>query len=187
MAKQLDTVLVVDIEATCWDGPNPEGQENEIIEVGIALVDLTAMTVGECTSILVRPERSEVSPFCTELTTLTAEQLSKGITFKDACKQLRKEFLSQQRVWASWGDYDRNQFQRQSASFGVGYPFGTSHINLKTMYAVMHGLPRELGMPGALEREGLPLEGTHHRGVDDARNIARIFCRMLESFRKNQN
>jgi len=29
-------------------------------------------------------------------------------------------------------------------------------------------------MDGALRRVGLPLVGTHHRGIDDARNIARI-------------
>lgn len=183
MAKQLDTMLVVDLEATCWNGPNPEGMENEIIEIGIALMDVRTGEVGECTSILVKPERSEVSDFCTELTTLTADQLKAGITFKEACKRLRTEFLSQQRVWGSWGDYDRNQFQRQCASFGVGYPFGPAHINLKNLYAVLHGLDRELGMPSALEREGLPLEGTHHRGIDDARNIARIFGRMLAKFR----
>ena len=33
MAKDLKKILVVDIEATCWDGPNPSGMENEIIEI----------------------------------------------------------------------------------------------------------------------------------------------------------
>ncbi|WP_255512454.1 hypothetical protein [Flagellimonas sp. S3867] len=30
-------------------------------------------------------------------------------------------------------------------------------------------------MRRALNREGLNLEGTHHRGIDDARNISKIF------------
>jgi 3'-5' exoribonuclease 1 len=29
-------------------------------------------------------------------------------------------------------------------------------------------------MDGALRRVGLDLVGTHHRGIDDARNIARV-------------
>jgi inhibitor of KinA sporulation pathway (predicted exonuclease) len=29
-------------------------------------------------------------------------------------------------------------------------------------------------MAAALRRVGLPLRGTHHRGIDDARNIARL-------------
>ena len=34
-------------------------------------------------------------------------------------------------------------------------------------------------MERALARIGLPLEGTHHRGIDDARNIARLAALML--------
>jgi inhibitor of KinA sporulation pathway (predicted exonuclease) len=29
-------------------------------------------------------------------------------------------------------------------------------------------------MAGALRQLGIPLAGTHHRGIDDARNIAKI-------------
>jgi inhibitor of KinA sporulation pathway (predicted exonuclease) len=38
-------------------------------------------------------------------------------------------------------------------------------------------------MKGALEREGISMEGTHHRGIDDARNIAKIFVKDFESFK----
>ena len=31
-----------------------------------------------------------------------------------------------------------------------------------------------MGMKGALAMMNVPLEGTHHRGVDDARNIAKL-------------
>ncbi len=30
--------------------------------------------------------------------------------------------------------------------------------------------------------EGLELEGTHHRGIDDAKNIAKIFIRYFEEW-----
>jgi inhibitor of KinA sporulation pathway (predicted exonuclease) len=30
------------------------------------------------------------------------------------------------------------------------------------------------GMKGALRRMGIPLDGRHHRGIDDARNIAKL-------------
>jgi len=35
-------------------------------------------------------------------------------------------------------------------------------------------------MSGALEMLNMPLEGTHHRGVDDAKNIAKILRWILE-------
>jgi inhibitor of KinA sporulation pathway (predicted exonuclease) len=38
----------------------------------------------------------------------------------------------------------------------------------------------EVGMTTALEKLGLPLEGTLHRGVDDAWNIAKILAKLLK-------
>jgi inhibitor of KinA sporulation pathway (predicted exonuclease) len=38
-------------------------------------------------------------------------------------------------------------------------------------------------MSEALKQVGLPLEGTHHRGGDDACNIAAILSRVLRSGR----
>jgi inhibitor of KinA sporulation pathway (predicted exonuclease) len=184
MAKNLDQILVVDLEATCWDGDSPAGETNEIIEIGICPLEVATGKRLEKRSILVRPERSSVSPFCTSLTTLTAEQVAGGIALSDACGILKKHYQSRDRIWASFGDYDRNQFQRQCEEMGIAYPFGTRHINVKTLFALSRGLPTEVGMPQALEMLGIKLEGTHHRGHDDAWNIAGILTMLLERLRK---
>lgn len=178
MAQRLDCIIVVDIEATCWENPAPE-QESEIIEIGLCLLDVSTHQRQEKTSLLVKPERSSVSPFCTRLTTLTQQQVDTGMGFADACAVLRQSFRSHERVWASYGDYDRIQFQRQCEAHGVAYPFGRTHINVKNLLALSLNLPREIGLDQALARLGLPLEGTHHRGHDDAWNIAAILARLL--------
>ena len=134
---------------------------------------------GEKLSLLIKPELSSVSPFCTQLTTIRPEDLAAAGSFADACRRLRREFHSRDCVWASWGDYDRVQFERNCERLGVSYPFGRRHINAKTLHALAAGLPRELGMAQALEREGLPLVGTHHRGHDDAWNIAGLLATVL--------
>lgn len=179
MPRKLDQIIVVDIEATCWEGKLPAGEENEIIEIGICTLDIASGKRLEKESILVKPERSRVSPFCTQLTTLTQEQVDQGISFVEACAILKEKYLSKERVWASYGDYDRNQFEKQCQARFIDYPFGSRHINVKTLVAVMYGLPREVGMAGALEVLNLPLDGTHHRGVDDAWNIAGILSKLL--------
>ena len=53
------------------------------------------------------------------------------------------------------------------------------HVNLKKQFASSLGLKKELGMERALAKAGLPLVGTHHRGIDDARNIARLAALVL--------
>ena len=58
MAKKLDQILVIDLEATCWLGDPPEGQESDIIEIGLCTLDVATGQRLDKASIVVRPERS---------------------------------------------------------------------------------------------------------------------------------
>jgi inhibitor of KinA sporulation pathway (predicted exonuclease) len=183
MAKKLDHVIVVDVESTCWEDSPPPGEVSEIIEIGVCPLELSTARRLEKRSILVRPKRSRVSEFCTRLTTLTQEQVDGGVTFTEACEVLRKEYQTRERVWASFGDYDRTMFQKQCEAIGVPYPFGPRHLNVKTLFSISRGLLHEIGMGEALELMGAPLEGTHHRGDDDAWNIAGILAALVGNLR----
>ncbi len=187
MGDKLDRIIVVDVEATCWQGKPPAGQENEVIEVGICVVDIISGQAIEKDSILVKPERSQVSEFCTQLTTITQSQVDAGIYFAEACSLLRKNYSTHQRVWASYGEYDKRQFERQCQARSIKYPFGPKHINVKNLFAIINAMDREVGMARALEILNLPLEGTHHRGGDDAWNIGRILSRLLCQARAGNN
>ena len=176
-----DQLIVVDVEATCW--PNnriPPGAQSEIIEVGVCLLDLSSLQISKSQSILVRPVRSKVSAFCTDLTTLTQSQVDDGRTFDEACRILRDQYGSQSRAWGSWGNYDLKLFESQCRSFGVPYPFTQTHLNIKQMFGKRFNRGKLVGMSAALDILKLPLEGTHHRGGDDAYNIARIMAYMLD-------
>ena len=181
MAKQLDKIVVVDVEATCWDGNPPTGETNEIIEIGVCLLDIKTLEKEKKTSIIVRPTHSKVSEFCTKLMTLTQADVDTGTSFNQACIRLAREFGTPSRTWASYGDYDRGAFERQCRETNIKYPFGKTHINVKNLFAFYNFLSREVGMAEALEILKIPLEGTHHRGVDDAVNIASILKWILES------
>ena len=183
MARTLGAILVIDVESTCWEGAPPDGEESEIIEVGLCLLDVASLERIERRSLLVRPEHSQVSAFCTQLTTLTAAQVAGGMALAEACALLRGEYKGRERVWASYGDYDRRQFERQCQARGVAYPLGTTHLNVKSLFALAHSLRHEIGMDAALQHIGLPLEGTHHRGGDDAWNIAAILATLLRRMR----
>jgi inhibitor of KinA sporulation pathway (predicted exonuclease) len=169
---------VIDVEATCWPKRPPEGQVSEIIEIGLCVVDLESRERVSRHRILVRPARSAVSAYCTELTGLTQEEVDTGAGFAEACALLESRHLSRSRAWASWGDYDRRQFERQCAAGDVSYPFGSGHTDAKKAYTEAYGLTRTLGMKAALHHAGLPLEGRHHSGVDDAWNIAALILEM---------
>ncbi|MFN3651123.1 MAG: exonuclease domain-containing protein [Armatimonadota bacterium] len=174
-------ILIVDVEATCWRGAPPPGEEREIIEIGACLLCPSSGERSARESLLVRPARSQVSPFCTELTGITSEMTATGIPFAEACAELRRRYRSAERTWASYGDYDRKQFLAQCASFGVDYPFGPRHLNVKALFARQRRLRRQVGMAGALKLLNIPLEGSHHRAGDDAWNIAAVLAATLRA------
>ncbi|MGW6012486.1 exonuclease domain-containing protein [Streptomyces sp. NPDC055210] len=173
-------VNVVDVEATCWVGSQPPGEVSEIIEIGLTVVDLHAGERLARHRILVKPARSTVSEFCTELTSLTQHEVEQGVTFAEACRLLATEHRAGARPWASWGDYDRHQFTRQCQATGTRYPFGHRHTNAKAVFTKAHGLRKRPGMARALEIAGRRLEGRHHRGEDDAWNIAALVLHLSE-------
>lgn len=183
MAKLLDKINVVDVESTCWDGEPPPGQVSEIIEIGICVVDAGTLERVEKQSILIKPVKSELSAFCTQLTSLEPAMFESAGSLEQAVGVLQKKFSARERLWASWGDYDRRQFERVCLDQRVKYPFGLTHLNAKTLFATANGLPHEIGLDGAYHRLGWKMEGRHHRGDDDAWNIAKILCELYRRMR----
>jgi inhibitor of KinA sporulation pathway (predicted exonuclease) len=173
-----DQILIVDIESTCWEVPQPDNL-SEIIEIGITPIDTNSGDLLESRSIIVKPEHSEVSDYCTRLTTITQEDVNSGIPFKDACHILVDEYYAKKYAWGSYGYYDKKQFMAQCRRENIEYPFSNDHINIKMLFALKYSLKRNVGMTKALRMLGMPLIGIHHRGIDDSRNIANILSRIL--------
>lgn len=183
MAKKIDSVLVIDVESTCWDTRPPQGQISEIIEIGICVVDVRSLERRERRTIMVKPGHSQISPFCTQLTSITPEMVAHAQPLSDAIRILQQDYNPAERLFAAWGDYDRGQFMRNCELYGLEYPFGPTFLNVKNLFATALGLAREEGVDTACERVGIPFEGTHHRGGDDAWNIAALFCWLMKRAR----
>lgn len=170
-----DIALVIDFEATCWRGHPPTGMYNEIIEIGISGIDYKTKEIRFKDTIIVKPKYSEISKFCTELTSIDQKLIDKeGVSFERACQILRDKFKSRDRIWLSWGDYDKNQIQRDCDLKKVENPFGRVHFNLKPLFSFAFGIKKDLGVAGALEYLGMDFEGNAHRAIDDAYNTAKI-------------
>lgn len=184
----MSRVLVVDVEATCWKKRQPPpGEQREIIEIGICVFDMDKLEPGQPRSMLVKPQRSKVSPFCTRLTSITPEMAAQGLLFNDACVLLRQEYESPHGIWCSWGHFDRRMFKKQCDSFNVTYPFSAQHVNLKKRFAILQrgkrkGKPRQIGLMRSLEIMGLSFEGTAHRAGADAWNTARLLGAIIRHY-----
>lgn len=175
--------IVLDLEATCWD---QKGKfQNEIIEIGAVAIDSKKQILGEYCSFAKPSLNPRLSDFCKQLTTITQEEVDAAPLFPEVLKDFQNWINSFGKdYWlCSWGFYDRSQFEKDCDLHGLDKDWLKQHISLKHQYQDIFKLSRAIGMQGALSREGIPMLGTHHRGIDDAKNIAQIFLKNFNRWR----
>lgn len=175
--------LIVDVEATCSDDGTIPRHEMEIVEIAAVMQNSRTFEVEAEFNTFVRPLRHpELTEFCTRLTRITTQDVSDAPGFPVALDQMEKWMHGfKDSLFCSWGDYDRKQFIQDCEHHRVPYPFAPGHLNLKTEFAQVVGIKKTVGMSKALRHLGMELEGKHHRGLDDARNMARIVRRLCTS------
>ena len=172
-------MLIVDLEATCWKGYPPKSQTSEIIEIGVCELNLSTLDISNKVSFLVKPLRSKISKYCTELTSITQEMVDESPTYIQAVEMLHQAFKPKKRMWGSWGQYDLKQFNRNSNIYKIPNPMGKNHINLNHIFSIFYG-GKIFGMADACRHLNLELEGQHHRAHDDAYNTAKIIQHILQ-------
>ncbi len=166
--------VIVDLEATCWEtGTAPARME--IIEIGAVMLPGFGPEPGQEFARFVKPIAEPIlSAFCTQLTGIRQQDVDQTQYFY----QVFPEFISwigvEPFTLCSWGAYDLNQFRIDCQRHHLPFPSSFErHINLKKAFATWKGI-KPCGMKAALGILKIPLEGQHHRGIDDARNIAKI-------------
>jgi len=168
--------LIVDLEATCCDQKTIPRNEMETIEIGAVLVESTNLSVVDEYMTFIKPVRNpKLTTFCTELTSIKQSNVDDSPSYPIAIQHF-KDWLDQydQFLFCSWGDYDKSQLEQDSQFHDVAYPVGAEHVNIKKMFSSTQQLKKKFGMASALRKAGLSLDGTHHRGIDDARNMVKL-------------
>lgn len=169
-------LLVVDLEATCSDDDTIPPGKMETIEIGAVLIDAGEFAVIDEFQAFIRPVRNPVlTAFCTDLTGITQDMVAPADTFFDVFTAFDAWVKAKagDAAFCSWGAYDRRQLQQDCAMHGLSYDL-PPHANLKDLFSARQGFKKRYGMARALAMCGLELAGTHHRALDDARNICRL-------------
>jgi inhibitor of KinA sporulation pathway (predicted exonuclease) len=172
--------LIVDVEATCSNDQAVPRHEMEIIEIGAVVQSSRSFEIESEFQTFVRPVRHpQLTAFCAELTGITQGQVAGAPLFPMALEAMKKWMDAfSDALFCSWGEYDRKQFIQDCEYHGVGYPFRSGHMNLKAEFSRFLNLRKKLGISEAVRHLGLSFEGSHHRGLDDARTIAHIVRRL---------
>jgi len=180
--------VIVDLEATCYqdgrkDDIKPDGFDNEIIEIGAVMLDSNGKEISRFQSFAKPKLYPKLSNFCKELTTIKQKDVDDAddlvdvlVNFIDWCDGA---------TLVSWGFYDKTQLAKDLIKNDLEYLLDDieDHKSLKHLHAQWNKLRRKgVGVSGALRMEGLVFEGTPHRGIDDAINIANIFRKYIDKF-----
>jgi len=167
--------VIIDLEATCW----PKGtrvEKSEIIEIGAVMLHRdTLETLGEFSSFVKPTQEPVLSQFCKELTGIQQDDVDNAKNFSDVYKRFIGWIGADSFRLCSWGQYDLNQLREDCKKHKIPFPIihDKRHINLKKEVASQRRI-KACGMKAALQILHVPLDGQHHRGIDDARNIAKI-------------
>jgi len=145
-----------------------------------------------------------LTPFCTELTKITQDKVDAGIALEEAIPKVH-EFLAKnglfksEFIFMSCGDFDGHKIRAEALHKNIKLPnYLKRWINLKRVFPLhlfdkkeeevkvsfikdQTGPCKVKGMEHMLGLVGLELEGTHHSGIDDSKNIARVALKVLET------
>lgn len=179
-------ILIVDLEATCWEDKiigtdrRQSVEDMEVIEFGCVICDKEGSVV-DSKSYFVRPQlHPTLTAFCTKLTSIKQSDVDIAPLYPEVVKKLN-DWLAPYDFsrWSSWGNYDNKQLISELGRHGVAPDFlNLPHDNIKKRWSKGKKTFRHAGPKVALEFHGLEFEGNHHRAIDDALNIARLlpFC-----------
>lgn len=199
MAK--DKILVIDLELTCYeDNKFPEKEVPDIIEIGIAEIDIRKKEIIRRKQFYVKPERSTISAYCTSLTGITPQIIRKqGIDFKEACRLLIQKFGSTNKAWAGFGDdilsfksqveymlyeqlkeYIQNSKNPEQTEQNIWYNDPTSYSYIDISLLAKSRTWDSLSLDKTMEKMGLQFIGRKHSAYDDAYNTARVLLELLK-------
>lgn len=182
-----DYLLILDFEAQCSETEKLKVQE--IIEFPVIVYDLKERTM---TNIFfhqyIKPKEFPIlTVFCSELTGITQDIVDNGVFLEDALIKF-EEFLNQNTldplkfVFVTCGDWDLQNCLRNEAKYKkiILKDYFKRWINVKKVFYDYQGFKEPLGMTTMLDKLGLKLEGRHHSGIDDARNITKIVDTLIK-------
>jgi len=185
-------ICVLDFEATC---ENNTTWENEIIEFPSVLYgwnfkEKKLTYKGEFREYCQPQLNPKLTFFCTDLTKITQETVDKGSKFPDTFVRhykwlislIGEKNVSEKTVILTCGAWDINQMLPKELKHWNIFEFPQIYykwLNVKIVFETVKGL-KAGGMPMMLKELDLILEGTHHSGLDDCKNISKILIKLVE-------
>lgn len=177
--------IVFDLEATCWSEESPLLQQ-EIIEIGALAVNRFGEILDRYQSFVRPMVHPYLSPFCQQLTNIQQDDVDTARTF-DVAYPRWMDWVdglgTNEIIFASWGHMDLELVLNDCHHHRLTCDWETRYMDVKRAYNSLKGKSgKPYGLKTALKREQIELEGQHHRALDDAYNLTKLFCRYIDEW-----
>ena len=175
--------IILDLEATCWQG-NDMNRRQEIIELAAYSVNGYREWNDKFQRFVKPVENPRLSPYCVELTGITQDQVNKAKRFESVFTDFQDwlESHDHPQLLCTWGAKDIVIIREECRAHDMDCNFLPKVINLKSQFASIHRLSKEIGLLKALDFAGIEFEGSPHRAVDDAYNTTHLFLQYLDQW-----
>lgn len=182
MKRRDKRILVFDLEAN-----QPSGK---IIEIGWVVGSLISGEILSRGSCFVNPNE-DISEYITELTGITNEDVSLGVSLVEAFLEMNKDIVKYKldKNLYQWGGYDLLELKKQLASSSdlealkLNRYTATDVHSIYRLASVFAGRSHRGGLSKAVKKVGLQFVGKAHRGLVDAENTFNLLIRVLEELR----
>jgi len=178
-----DYFLVLDFEAVA------EGDLWEIIEFPTVLFNSKTLEIEDVFHVYVKPNQIHIlNDYCKQVTGIQQETVDNGILLEETLKLFdnwmnEKGLLSGTKkfIFVTCGDWDlKSMLPTQCERLGLKKPlYFNQWINIKMPFCDRYAIKKSRGMAGMLDYLKITLDGRHHSGIDDSKNISKIVKRLI--------
>lgn len=175
--------IILDLEATCWQG-NDMDRRQEVIELAAYHVNGYG-ELGDHFASFVKPiDHPRLSAYCTDLTGITQDAVDKARKFDVVILRFQDwlDTIDHPQLLCTWGAKDLPMLLEECKRHDIDYDFFPPVINLKSQYARIHKLYKQVGLMKAIEHSGFEFEGAAHRAIHDAYNTSKLFIQLLDKW-----
>ena len=180
--KFTNTIVIIDLEASCKRFGHNEVEESNIIEIGAVKLDKRSLEIIEEFSTLIKPADYPILPEITEITGISGKMVKDQPGFREAAEKFVEWYGKKNKsLLAGWGLYYdlpllRKEFRvcgLEYSEYFVGGGFDIKGLGYYWLAKHQHSTTG-VSVEKMVSKMGIDLDFPLHRALNDARAAAAI-------------
>lgn len=164
-------VVLVTIKTTSYES------QKEIIEIGLCNFNVKSLRRYDPISLFVKPLKTKVTEQCTQVTGITASDVSDAVSFCDLCDFMQQTYKTNEKPWASYGNFAEIIFKKQCHENNIEYPLSDRFINIRHYFPLIFSQENEIPLREALHKLDIPAGSNSCE--DDVLNMGILLAEVL--------